>query len=422
MRIRFLVNTNVRASARDFSKPPIGVIYSGTEIDVEDRLYRGTAIDGVDTYFKDFHGWYYWSGRVLILYKALMSPEKKADKNTETEGELIGGSWSLELGEEKTVLKTPEVKATVAAPSFAVEPSSDVQQAPVFKLRRDLQHWGMDDFEIPALFWDNDILGTSIRIALLDGPIAQNAPDIKEAITVYKDFTSGDSIMPLENSASTILAGIAAGRGHQAYLGLAPQANLLVGKVWDSMLGIDFYLFLEGLFWALDQGADIIFIPFDFREHALNHSQKKELLTIFQELENKGILCIANAGISNHTRPENRYPASLNNCLSVGGIQKNGERLANEVRSYTLDVMAPAMDLYPQKNNHYIPLGGAYLAGLMALLLQKSRQLHKKLSPGEWIHLMKETATPRFKMTKCKDIEYGCGVVNPQAALEAILP
>lgn len=416
MRIRFLVHTNIRASARDFSKAPIGVIYSGTEIDVEDRLYRGTAIDGVDTYFKDYHGWYYWSGRVLILYKALMSPEKKAAKAVETEGELIGGSWSLELEEEKPLSPTPAVKAT---PPLA--PLAAVQQAPAFQLNPSLQHWGINDFGIPALFWTQDILGTGIKIALLDGPIELDAPDIQDAVAAYKDFTSSPSTTATANSTSTIQAGTIVGRGQESCLGLAPQATLLMAKVWDSLLGIDFYLFLEGLFWAMEQGADIVYIPFDFREHALNPQQKKELSTAFQELEKKGIRCIANIGVSNHIRPENRYPASLSNCLSVGGIQRNGDRLGNEVRSYTLDVMAPALDLYPHKRGQYLPLGGAYVAGLMALLLQKSRQLNKKLSATEWIHLVKETATPRFKMTKCMDIEYGCGVVNPKALLEALL-
>lgn len=115
MRIRFLSSTHIRSNPKDASKPPIGIIYAGTEVEVNDRIFRGAEIDGINTFFRDDRGWYYWTGRAVVLYKALNEgkapePDSGAEQqeaavppsetdSTEEPAVAKGIQWSISLGD-----------------------------------------------------------------------------------------------------------------------------------------------------------------------------------------------------------------------------------------------------------------------------------------------------------------------------------
>lgn len=67
MKIRFLEDTNIRNAPRLTGDPPVGVMFKGSEIEVEPDMARGDAVENNDRWYHDRNGWYYWSGRAESL-------------------------------------------------------------------------------------------------------------------------------------------------------------------------------------------------------------------------------------------------------------------------------------------------------------------------------------------------------------------
>lgn len=63
MFIHFLKDTNIRSRIDEISNQSvIGKIYSETVIEVEDQEYSGATLNGINIWYRDRNGWYYWSG------------------------------------------------------------------------------------------------------------------------------------------------------------------------------------------------------------------------------------------------------------------------------------------------------------------------------------------------------------------------
>lgn len=444
MRIRFLANTNIRISPTDLSRPPVGVIYSGVELEVEDRLYKGRPLDGVDTYFRDSHGWFYWSGRVVILYKALEGP-KVRKKAPEPEGENVGGSWQFSIeqpGEEpepgsgeKDTQPAPgqwpggpretkpdnrdEAPKTAKAP-----PAPPVWEAGAGIASMPL-NWGLEALGIPEFFWkEKKLAGRGIKVALLGTGVEQGHPGLSGKIVKGENFSGGPaSDFKDENGEGTAFALLIGGKGKGAVTGVAPAVQFLVGKVMANYLDIRCSQFLEALQWAIEERADIIMANIEFRESSLSRPEKNQLSRLYERAAKQGAFCIAPAGRSKNVRPENRYPAALRACLSVGAYEENGERSANSIRSYALDIVSPGGGLMSgsgQPSPEAVGAAAAFTAGSTALLMEWLRNNNRKMSPGELMKIIRDTALPKYPSIKCRDIEYGCGYFNPVKVLEQL--
>ncbi|MFJ5834187.1 S8 family serine peptidase [Streptomyces sp. NPDC093089] len=108
--------------------------------------------------------------------------------------------------------------------------------------------------------WAQGFDGTGTTVAVLDSGIDPNHPDVKDRIVGTKSFIPGEEVTDRHGHgthvASTVLGSGAASGGVNK--GVAPGADLLVGKVlsdggYGSESGI-----VEGMEWAKAQGADVV--------------------------------------------------------------------------------------------------------------------------------------------------------------------
>ncbi|WP_435852897.1 S8 family serine peptidase [Streptomyces vietnamensis] len=108
--------------------------------------------------------------------------------------------------------------------------------------------------------WAKGFDGTGTTVAVLDSGIDPTHPDVKDRIVGTKSFIPGEEVTDRHGHgthvASTVLGSGAASGGVNK--GVAPGADLLVGKVLsDSGYGSESGI-VEGMEWAKAQGADVV--------------------------------------------------------------------------------------------------------------------------------------------------------------------
>jgi len=467
MRIRILVNTNIRSDPRDFSKPPIGVIYSGVELEVESQLFKGVPINGVDVYFRDLKGWYYWSGQVAILYKELPSGRKETSKKPEPPGERIGGRWKMPVSntepEEEFSYSISERESSNTQHSSPKgtkeEPSSDfsdtydrlevqpeIEKKPEPRLNNKMSSTGKNDprttlplysslhpfasqlppsLDIQSLFWDQyHAIGSNINIAFLDGQIDTEATDLQDAILHSVVFNQRVGLNETEQlPAAQRRAWLIAGRGNTSRIGIAPGAQILPMSVMNQAGRVYVDRLIEGLRVAIAEKCDLVFTSASLQENELTAGQRRMMQDIVQQMRLKGIQLIAPVGDGNNMNPENRYPARLSNCLSVGSLALKTQRALFSLKSQTLDLVAPGEELYQfgQNNSPASTADSAALVtGIMALLLEVGRKQNAQLKATHLKSILRGSAVHPFPSNRCRDLALGCGIINPQAALNKL--
>lgn len=119
------------------------------------------------------------------------------------------------------------------------------------------------DTSIPKIgvpgVWERGNRGAGIRIAILDTGIDAEHPDFAGRIAATADF-SGESVVD-GHGHGTHVAGIAAGSGaasNGTYVGVAPEATLLIGKVLRNNGSGMMSNVMAGVEWAVEQQAHVI--------------------------------------------------------------------------------------------------------------------------------------------------------------------
>ncbi|GLZ76658.1 serine protease [Actinorhabdospora filicis] len=109
--------------------------------------------------------------------------------------------------------------------------------------------------------WQAGFDGTGITVAVLDSGYDRNHPDLAGLVTGERDFLYGEPQADDQNGHGTHVASTVAGSGAASqgrYKGVAPGAKLLVGRVCDYRGRCPESAMIEGLEWAVAQGADVV--------------------------------------------------------------------------------------------------------------------------------------------------------------------
>lgn len=108
--------------------------------------------------------------------------------------------------------------------------------------------------------WAAGYTGEGVTVAVLDTGIDATHPDLDELVVGERDFTGKGSVVDGQGHGSHV-ASILAGSGDASEgvnRGVAPDADLLVGKVLDDGGSGEMSWVIEGMEWAASSGADIV--------------------------------------------------------------------------------------------------------------------------------------------------------------------
>jgi len=120
--------------------------------------------------------------------------------------------------------------------------------------------WGVSRIGAPSV-WQYGINGSGINVSVIDTGINANHPDLAGRVVAWKDLVNNLS-SPYDDYSTghgTHVAGTIAGTGAGGIkTGVAPGANLIVVKVFDSAGSTYTSTVMAGFQWAADHGADVI--------------------------------------------------------------------------------------------------------------------------------------------------------------------
>ncbi len=234
-----------------------------------------------------------------------------------------------------------------------------------FKMFKPQIYQSVPEIGAPSL-WNLGINGSGIKIAILDTGIDPTHPDFfvngtskivanASFVDLDGDGVPDESVIDL-NGHGTHCAGIAAGVGN--YLsnlkGVAPGAQLIIGKVLSNE-GWGFYNWIiKGIEWAVNESADVISMSLG-GPASLSYDP---LVAAVKNATEHGVLVVIAAGNEGPDYFTVGSPGVAEDALTVGAVDKS-LRLAyfssiGPTPNATLkpDVVAPGVDVASARANH----------------------------------------------------------------------
>lgn len=368
-----------------------GVLHTDFEFEVESVVEgKPHAPEGEVSskiWCKDRLGFYYWAGGLRLL----------------EDGSISRKSWKDLLREIQ------ESEATETSPA-APNSLSDIK-VPL--------PWYITDYGIDKIW--KQTMGEGVKIAIIDSGIRSNHPDFDGAVDKMdaKNFyRAGEAGFSIEDTCGhgSWCASIAAGRGKKDIVGIAPGAELIIGKVvgntTDQALES---VIIAAIDWAINERkADIVSMSLAFPE-------SEKLVNKFNELK-KGVIVVA-AGDNNKANGDvicqgcTPFPANQNEVISVSAVGKDKQILGlSRVDTSGKTVFAPGNGFnFPAYSGVFnIPgkagtsYSTAFLAGVIALGIAPLKKAGLPIDHGKIQAMVFNTGTIIPEINH----ENNCRVVN----------
>ena len=224
--------------------------------------------------------------------------------------------------------------------------------------------------------------GEGITVAVIDSGCDINHPNLKDRIIGYKNFTNDDNgnphIVTDYTGHGTHVCGIigASDIGNDGIIGVAPKCNLLVLKALSKNGGKSSWVANAIKYAILYQNVDIISMSLGANQPS------QEMRDAIQEAIKRGIVVVVaagNNGDNNSQTMELNYPASFNECITVGSVTYSKRNSRFTATSREIDLVAlgegynsrGVLSTYP--NGLYKEMKGTsmatpFVSGALALL------------------------------------------------------
>jgi subtilisin family serine protease len=314
---------------------------------------------------------------------------------------------------KRRTTRKSKTKLDCGLPKFKIENVARNQDklTELADANRERINWAEQILGIPSVWTKTK--GKGAKVAVLDTGIDPDHPDLKTAIVSMRDFT-GDGIED-ENGHGTHCAGIVAARKNNiGFNGVAPEADLLIGKVLNNRGSGSFQWIANGVRWAVRQGAQIISMSLG------GAASTHDLYSAIHDALSQGVFVICAAGNEGSLYQNSiGYPGRFGGVITVASHDSNGNPSGFSSRGGELDVMAPGSNIWSTyKKGGYAELSGTsmatpFVAGLAALIVAKhetSRSNRTPLDNNEDLkeHLLWMAAHPGYH-----DNETGYGPLQP---------
>ena len=221
--------------------------------------------------------------------------------------------------------------------------------------------WGVKRVNAPSVW--NRINYSKVRVAVLDSGVNYNHPDLKSARNGYNAIDPSKPALDDHGHGTHIAGTIAAAADGKGVAGVVPGIQLYAVKVLDSAGGGKISAVASGVEWAVKNGMNVINMSLSSRWD----SAVDDMITAAYKA---GITIVASAGNYGN---QVRFPANMEETISVGAIGTDDTVPEFSCRGHDLDFVAPGVDIYSTTkdggwaNNTGTSMAAPHVTGLAAL-------------------------------------------------------
>lgn len=311
--------------------------------------------------------------------------------------------------------------------------------------------YGLQKINVEAA-WDRGITGKDVLVGIIDTGIDRNHPELKDKVVAYKDFTDDNDTVDYHGHGTHVAGTIAGSRAFDLEraattqpttlpsempkaIGVAPEAKLVVAKVFNKSGQSSLASLLKAMEWVLDPDGDpntddaprVVSnswgaphqFSYGFR-NVVRNWRRFEVFPSFAAGNSSWYLMIAAPG---------SYPFSF----AIGATDENHDRAFFSSRGPTIwwknwypvfftkpDIAAPGLDVYSAfpggiyKVWSGTSMAAPHVTGVIALALQAKPFL--KVADLEQI--LQTSALDRGR--EGKDNRFGSGVIQVDRVLETL--
>ncbi|WP_233580804.1 S8 family serine peptidase [Streptomyces triticirhizae] len=289
--------------------------------------------------------------RLIVSYAENAQQAEAAELFADADPE-VGATLSAVNGEALTVADA-DAAALFAALTTRSEGAATLSAAPAIEsVALDGVVTKSLDVSVPQIgapeAWEAGFDGSGVTVAVLDTGISADHPDLgADKVVAEQNFSESDTASDRDGH-GTHVASTVAGVG-DPYTGVAPGASLLNGKVlddygsgWESDI-------IEGMQWAVDEGADIVSMSLGGYAGPEIDPMEEAVNTLSAE---SGALFVIAAGNEGPSAGTIGSPGTADAALTVGAVDDDDalaefSSVGPRTRDGGLkpDVTAPGVDI-----------------------------------------------------------------------------
>lgn len=260
--------------------------------------------------------------------------------------------------------------------------------------------------------WDKTKGSENITVAVIDGGIDLNHPDLTNQIDVAYDAIYDSYNTVPEDDHGTHVAGIIASSMNNGIgvAGVSPNTRIMVINIFDESGYAYTSDLIDAIYFAISKGANIINMSLGSYQYSSFENDA------IQDAYNSGLLIVAAAG--NESTYEPSYPASYDNVISVSSTDQDDSDSSFSNYGQYIDIAAPGSNIYSTvTKDTYNWMSGTSMAtpvvaGVAALVWASEPSLTNEQVANRLI----STADDLGPIGK--DYYYGYGRINAKKALK----
>ncbi|WP_454850717.1 S8 family serine peptidase [Promicromonospora soli] len=226
--------------------------------------------------------------------------------------------------------RTAAAGTAAAAPSSPATPSAPATPSDL-KVWLDSPVQALDVDSTPQIgapqAWDAGYTGDGVTVAVLDTGVDTTHPDLDDVTIGSRDFTGAGTTADGFGH-GTHVASIALGSGDasdRVNRGVAPGADLLVGKVLaDDGYGQTSWM-IDGMEWAANEGADIVNLSLGQPGNYSDGTDPSSLAVDALSAEHGTLFVIAAGNEGEYGNGTVTAPGSADSALTVGAVDDSDE-------------------------------------------------------------------------------------------------
>jgi subtilisin family serine protease len=290
-----------------------------------------------------------------------------------------------------------------------VEPNMVVKQSFIPSDKSFKKQWYLNQISAPKA-WDTTRGSSSITVAVIDGGVQKDHPDLEGKIVKPYNAVTGGTIYKTDNHGTHVAGIIAASMNGKGIAGVAPNVKIMPINAFTSY-GAAAYDVVHAIYYAVHNGANVINLSLGGYNYS--YSMDEAIRYAFT----KGTVIIAAAG--NSDTYYNTYPAAYDGAFGVSATNSNDKITQFSNYGNYIDFAAPGEAIYSTvAGSGYDYMDGTSMAspvvaGVAALILSKN----PLLSPNEVKAILASSAIDLGNGGW--DYFYGYGRVNAYRALQA---